>query len=50
MGYMSNEQVEQIFDVHSTWLQRQLKDGKIGEREYQNEMRELERWAQRNSH
>lgn len=51
MSYMmSNEQVEQIFDTHRNFLERQLRDNRISQRDYEQEVRELERWARKNSH
>lgn len=50
MRYMSNEQVEQIFDTHAAFLDRQLKAGRIEAAEHAQEMRELERWARKNYH
>lgn len=50
MNYMSNEQVEQIFDTHRAFLERQLRAGKIDRDKAEAELRDLERWARKNSH
>ena len=50
MNYMSNEQVEQVYDAHLTFLERQLKAGKIDRDKAEAELRDLERWARKNSH
>ena len=50
MRYISNEQVEQIFDTHEAFLARQLASGRLAEDEHEQEMRELVRWARRHSH
>lgn len=48
--YMSNEQVEQIRDTHVAFLERQLRNKSISQRDYEQEMRELERWTRKNTH
>jgi len=48
--YMSNEQVEQVFDTHAAWLDRQLNRGNLNQQVHQEEMRELTKWARRNYH
>jgi hypothetical protein len=45
---MSNEQVEQVRDAHRVFLERQLNTGKINQRDYDAELRELDRWVRRN--
>lgn len=50
MRYMSNEQIEQIYDTHRAFLDRRLRSGEIDRSEHEQALRDLDRWARRNSH
>lgn len=50
MRYMSNEQVEQVYDTHVAFLERQMRAGKLSREEAEAELQDLERWARRHSH
>jgi hypothetical protein len=47
--YMSMEQVQQVADTHSDYLDRQLSLGRITQDEHSREMGELSRWYRRNN-